>query len=102
MYQCAGCGAALFDASTKYNSGTGWPSFFQALPGAVTETNDYSIMFMPRTEVRILSRAHGFVSAEPLPFRCVLHDADSRHVMQTPATQRLEMDASFRARMQDS
>ena len=51
VYLCAGCGAALFDASTKYNSGTGWPSFFQALPGAVTETNDYSIMFMPRTEV---------------------------------------------------
>ena len=51
MYRCGGCGAALFDASTKYASGTGWPSFFQALPGAVTETNDYSIMFMPRTEV---------------------------------------------------
>ena len=52
MYRCGGCGAALFDASAKYASGTGWPSFFQALPGAVTETNDYSIMFMPRTEVR--------------------------------------------------
>lgn len=58
MYRCGGCGAALFDASTKYASGTGWPSFFQALPGAVTETNDYSIMFMPRTEVRCW-RLHG-------------------------------------------
>ena len=57
VYRCAGCGAPLFDASTKYASGTGWPSFFQALPGAVTETNDYSIMFMPRTEVRLM-RAH--------------------------------------------
>ncbi|KAG2448483.1 hypothetical protein HYH02_006374 [Chlamydomonas schloesseri] len=51
-FKCAGCGSPLFDASTKFESGTGWPSFFQPLPGAVAEVSDYSIIFMPRTEVR--------------------------------------------------
>ena len=51
VFCCAGCGSKLFDGSAKFNSGTGWPSFTQALPGAVDETGDYSIVFMPRTEV---------------------------------------------------
>jgi peptide-methionine (R)-S-oxide reductase len=34
-FQCAGCDLALFSSSTKYESGTGWPSFFDSLPGAV-------------------------------------------------------------------
>ncbi len=51
-FVCAGCGSPLFDSSTKYDSGTGWPSFFQPLPQAVTEVPDYSIVFLPRTEVR--------------------------------------------------
>ena len=51
VFCCAGCGSQLFDSSAKFNSGTGWPSFTQALPGAVDETGDYSIVFMPRTEV---------------------------------------------------
>ncbi len=33
-FLCAGCSAPLFNASTKFNSGTGWPSFYSALPGA--------------------------------------------------------------------
>ncbi|GLC67838.1 hypothetical protein PLESTF_000612800 [Pleodorina starrii] len=52
VFNCAGCGAPLFNMSSKYESGTGWPSFFQPLPDAVTEVPDYSIVFMPRTEVR--------------------------------------------------
>jgi len=36
-FVCAGCGSRLFDSAAKYNSGTGWPSFFQPLPGAVDE-----------------------------------------------------------------
>ncbi|EFJ45027.1 hypothetical protein VOLCADRAFT_76054 [Volvox carteri f. nagariensis] len=52
VFKCAGCGALLFNASAKFESGTGWPSFFQPLPGAVTEVPDYSIIFAPRTEVR--------------------------------------------------
>ena len=49
-FHCAGCGQALFDAGTKFESGTGWPSFWQPLDGAVGETEDRSF-FMVRTEV---------------------------------------------------
>jgi peptide-methionine (R)-S-oxide reductase len=51
VYRCAGCGAELFDAGTKFESGTGWPSFYQPLdPGAV-ETETDGAFFMKRTEV---------------------------------------------------
>jgi len=49
-YACAGCGTALFEASAKYESGTGWPSFFRPIPGAVATRSDRSF-FMTRTEV---------------------------------------------------
>ena len=51
-FVCAGCGSALFASRAKYDSGTGWPSFYEALPGAVRETLDTSIPFLPRMEVR--------------------------------------------------
>jgi peptide-methionine (R)-S-oxide reductase len=47
---CAGCEQALFDASTKFESGTGWPSFWDPLEDAVATTEDRSL-FMTRTEV---------------------------------------------------
>ena len=51
VFQCAGCGAPLFDSRTKYNSGSGWPSFFQpASPAALEEHHDSS-HGMQRTEV---------------------------------------------------
>lgn len=49
-FACAGCGEPLFDSGTKFNSGTGWPSFYQPLDKAVETTTDRSF-FMTRTEV---------------------------------------------------
>jgi peptide-methionine (R)-S-oxide reductase len=49
-YACAGCGTPLFEAATKYESGSGWPSFFRPIPGAVATRTDRSF-FMTRTEV---------------------------------------------------
>jgi peptide-methionine (R)-S-oxide reductase len=50
-YHCAGCGSELFRSDAKFNSGTGWPSFFQpAVADAVELRSDYS-MLMRRTEV---------------------------------------------------
>lgn len=49
-FVCAGCDNALFSSDTKFNSGTGWPSFFEPLPGAVETSTDRS-WFMTRTEV---------------------------------------------------
>ena len=47
---CAGCGQELFGSDTKFESGTGWPSFYQPLEGAVGTSDDRSF-FMSRTEV---------------------------------------------------
>lgn len=49
-YICAACGTSLFDSSTKFDSGSGWPSFYDALPGAVKFRDDSS-HGMHRTEV---------------------------------------------------
>lgn len=58
VYRCAGCGAALFDAETKYDSNSGWPSFYDAMDGAVEFRED---------------RSHGMVRTEVVCARCEGH-----------------------------
>lgn len=50
QFLCAGCGTALFDQGTKFDSGTGWPSFVAPIAGAVGTRADRTL-FMTRTEV---------------------------------------------------
>ena len=57
-YHCICCGNTLFDASTKFDAGCGWPSFSQAVPGAITEITD---------------RSHGMVRVETVCSQCGAH-----------------------------
>ena len=57
-YHCICCDAKLFDADTKFDAGCGWPSFSQAVPGAITEITDHS---------------HGMVRVETVCTQCGAH-----------------------------
>lgn len=50
VYSCAGCDLANFSSETKFESGTGWPSFWKPLPNAIETSDDHSLG-MDRTEV---------------------------------------------------
>ena len=49
IFACAGCGFDLFQSSQKFDSGTGWPSFFDYIPGALGVKRDFKLI-IPRTE----------------------------------------------------
>ena len=49
VYACAGCGLELFTSDTKYDSGTGWPSFWAPIPGRLGTKTDFKLIY-PRTE----------------------------------------------------
>ena len=49
-FHCAGCELPLYASETKFDSGTGWPSFYEALPNAVSTKTDYVLIY-PRTEI---------------------------------------------------
>jgi len=51
VYRCAGCGAELFTSDTKYESGSGWPSFYRPAKEDAVETESDNSLFMRRTEV---------------------------------------------------
>lgn len=63
-YHCICCGAQLFEAGAKFDSGCGWPSFSEALPGAITEKVD---------------RSHGMMRVETVCSHC---DAHLGHVFE--------------------
>jgi peptide-methionine (R)-S-oxide reductase len=52
VFHCAGCGTPLFSSAAKYESGTGWPSFFQPVSNDAVSEHDDRKWFMRRTEIR--------------------------------------------------
>ncbi len=51
MYRCVGCGQPVFESETKFDSGTGWPSFYKPADDDKVETEEDRSLFMRRTEV---------------------------------------------------
>ena len=63
-FVCAGCDLPLFESKTKYDSGTGWPSFYQCIEGHVEASADQSIMFGTEYHCARCGGHHGHIFAD--------------------------------------
>ena len=88
VFRCAGCGAELFRSDAKFESGSGWPSFYEPAAGDSVETEEDGSLFMRRTEVHCATceshLGHVFPDGpHPTGLRycinsvCLLFDADT-------------------------
>ena len=90
VFRCAGCGAELFRSDAKFESGSGWPSFFQPVGGEAVETEEDKSFLMRRTEVHCAScgghLGHVFEDGpQPTGLRYCINSAALQHEHEDPA-----------------
>jgi len=84
VYRCAACGQELFDSDTKYDSGSGWPSFYQPVDDKQVELHDDNTFGMQRTEV-ICSKCESHLGhvfpdgPQPTGMRFCINSASLKH-----------------------
>jgi peptide-methionine (R)-S-oxide reductase len=89
VFVCAGCGLPLFTSAMKFDSGTGWPSFFTTIPGVFGTTTDRKL-FMERTEYHCVRCGghHGHIfddGPEPTGLRYCNNGVALRFIPKGPA-----------------